>query len=252
MPLLFIVTSSATNACEEFTVILLAGGVGHRMYPLLLTTELSTSIKESSLIEKESHHPSFTHEIKALLPIANRPMIMYSLEWLENAGFRNIIVVTQKKNESALQTCLEEFLINARMNIDFIGISDDDHTTSDVHEEESEEKGFGTAEVLRKIRSRITTENVMIVSSDIICDAPLGSLLNLHRVHNATLTGLFFEPWKDTSIQSNTLSKKSTSNILESRVFLGVDAENKTKWIYIKSAADVDDVLSIRMAILRR
>ncbi len=49
---------------QEFQVILLVGGHGSRMYPL--TEEMS----------------------KYLLPIANRPLISYQLEFLENAGFR--------------------------------------------------------------------------------------------------------------------------------------------------------------------
>jgi hypothetical protein len=47
----------------EFQVVLLAGGPGSRMSPL------STEIP------------------KPLLPIANRPMISYQLEFLERAGF---------------------------------------------------------------------------------------------------------------------------------------------------------------------
>ena len=47
----------------EFQAVLLAGGLGERLYPL---TQKSC---------------------KALLPIANEPMIFYPLTWLERAGF---------------------------------------------------------------------------------------------------------------------------------------------------------------------
>jgi NDP-sugar pyrophosphorylase family protein len=53
---------------QEFQVILFAGGLGNRMYPL-------------------------TEEIpKVLLPVANRPLISYQLEFLERAGFSGTIM----------------------------------------------------------------------------------------------------------------------------------------------------------------
>jgi NDP-sugar pyrophosphorylase family protein len=209
---------------EEFTVVLLAGGLGHRMYPLLWTSE----------------------QTKALLPLANRPMIGYSLEWLENEGFRHVLVVTRKNYENAIHTFLDqEFLLNARMNVEVIGLDDSD--------QEEETSSFGTAEALRKIRPRITAEHVMIVSSDVICDAPLQPLLNLHRVRNSALTALFFEPWKESLIQSNVVSKKqSDAGALESRVFLGVDYRNEARWLYVKHAADMDETLNIYLPILQK
>ena len=49
----------------EMQVVLLAGGLGQKMYPLT-----------------QSNTP------KALLPIANRPLISYQLDLLEQCGFR--------------------------------------------------------------------------------------------------------------------------------------------------------------------
>jgi NDP-sugar pyrophosphorylase family protein len=226
---------------EEFTVVLLAGGLGHRMYPLLWTSE-----QQASEQAFERHHRSILYETKALLPLANRPMIGYSLEWLENEGFRHVLVVTRKNYENAIHTFLDqEFLLNARMNVEVIGLDDSD--------QEEETSSFGTAEALRKIRPRITAEHVMIVSSDVICDAPLQPLLNLHRVRNSALTALFFEPWKESLIQSNVVSKKqSDAGALESRVFLGVDYRNEARWLYVKHAADMDETLNIYLPILQK
>ena len=48
---------------SEFQVVILAGGTGHRMYPL-------------------------TDEVpKALLPVCNRPLLNYQIELLDKAGF---------------------------------------------------------------------------------------------------------------------------------------------------------------------
>jgi len=54
--------------------IVLAGGLGTRMYPLTKVTN------------------------KHLLPIYNRPMIYYPIEMMVGAGIRDILVVTGGKN----------------------------------------------------------------------------------------------------------------------------------------------------------
>lgn len=65
-------TVSSTVGAAEFQVVLLAGGPGSRMSPL------STEIP------------------KPLLPIANRPMISYQLEFLERCGFSGKINIVTK------------------------------------------------------------------------------------------------------------------------------------------------------------
>lgn len=57
----------SSRGAVEFQVVLLAGGPGSRMSPL------STEIP------------------KPLLPIANRPMISYQLEFLERCGFSGLV-----------------------------------------------------------------------------------------------------------------------------------------------------------------
>ncbi|KAI5851059.1 nucleotide-diphospho-sugar transferase [Tricharina praecox] len=41
---------------------------------------------------------------KALLPIANKPMLHYPLEWCEKAGFDSILVLTLKEHHAAIQS----------------------------------------------------------------------------------------------------------------------------------------------------
>ena len=254
-------TLTLTSIYEEFTVILLAGGLGHRMYPLLLTPQKqhrSSTVETTTIaVDREQRHPMRTnYETKALLPIANRPMIVYSLEWLESAGFQQILVVTKKNSENSIRTLIyHEFLMNIRMNIEVIGLDDDwDGMSSDgaLDETQSIDISLGTAEILRKIRPRITGENVMIVSSDVICDAPLHPMLDMYRTYNSTLTALFFEPWNDPSLQAGVIPKKPLMTALENRVFLGVDARHPTRWLYVESAAEIDEELQIYMPILRR
>jgi hypothetical protein len=255
--------TSLAGISDEFTVILLAGGLGHRMYPLLLAPQKhrSSTVENITIDREQQRHPMRTnYETKALLPIANRPMIVYSLEWLESAGFQQILVVTRKNSENSMRTLIyHEFLINSRMNIEVIGLDDDwdgmssdGGTFDDDDDAQSMDMSLGTAEILRKIRPRIIAENVMIVSSDVICDVPLHPMIDMYRTYNSILTALFFEPWNDPSLQAGAIPKKPLMTALENRVFLGVDARHPTRWLYVESAAEIDEELQIYMPILRR
>jgi choline kinase len=53
-----------TNLIQEFQVVILPGGAGRRMFPLIEDTP------------------------KCLLPVANRPLLSYQLELLERVGFK--------------------------------------------------------------------------------------------------------------------------------------------------------------------
>ena len=64
----------ATLATTEFQAVVLAG-FGNRLYPLTEDENLP----------------------KALLPVANKTMIYYQLQWLENAGIRDIMVVCSRE-----------------------------------------------------------------------------------------------------------------------------------------------------------
>jgi hypothetical protein len=74
-------TSLSSVGAVEFQVVLLAGGPGSRMSPL------STEIP------------------KPLLPIANRPMISYQLEFLERAGFSGACTCLQRGGSIAALRC---------------------------------------------------------------------------------------------------------------------------------------------------
>lgn len=68
----------------EFQAILLAGGEGERLYPLNRGTP------------------------KAMLPIANEPMIYYPLTYLEKNGFKQVIIVVQKQQAKQVDHYVKE------------------------------------------------------------------------------------------------------------------------------------------------
>ncbi|KAJ3347724.1 hypothetical protein HDU91_006718, partial [Kappamyces sp. JEL0680] len=70
---------------QEFIAIILCG-YGARMYPLT----------------EESNLP------KALLPIANKPMISHALEWVEKTSISNVLVVCYPEAKAKISSHVHE------------------------------------------------------------------------------------------------------------------------------------------------
>ena len=64
-------TRTTNRPSSEFQAVILAGGAGHRLYPLTSKTSC-----------------------KHLLPISNQPLLGYQLQMLEKSGFNEVIVIT--------------------------------------------------------------------------------------------------------------------------------------------------------------
>src|SRR5258708_6766607 len=70
----------------EYDAVILCGSSGSTLYPLT-----SESIP------------------KCLLPIANRPLIIYQLELLQTANFTRAIIVTRNTYLNAIQSAIDDF-----------------------------------------------------------------------------------------------------------------------------------------------
>eukprot|EP01105_Mastigella_eilhardi_P006435 TRINITY_DN1800_c0_g2_i2.p1 TRINITY_DN1800_c0_g2~~TRINITY_DN1800_c0_g2_i2.p1 ORF type:complete len:482 (+),score=140.88 TRINITY_DN1800_c0_g2_i2:25-1446(+) len=135
----------------EFHVVLLAGGTGSRMYPLVSPTALP----------------------KSMLPVANRPLVTYQLECLDAAGFRSVTVVTNPAATQQLSTVTRD-LYNSKIAVDFVSHKDT----------------LGTAEVVAKLRDRIK-DHLVLMSGDVVTDpALLHVMADLHRAKDAAVTML--------------------------------------------------------------
>ena len=132
---------------KEFTAVVLAGGVGTKLTPL------------------STNYP------KAMLPVANNPMISYALKWLVNGGFtKPLIVVTQTHSAQieawAAQACPE---IGCTPSFQVIP----DETMS--------------AQALKAVASKIE-RNAFVVSCDTITDISISNVLSFHRSKQSTAT----------------------------------------------------------------
>ncbi len=190
---------------REFTAVLLAASEGDNLYPL--TEELP---------------PAF-------LTVANRPLISYQIEMLENAGgFYDAIVVAHERYMPRLVKYIaDEYKGSLKLHA---------FTVDDTAD---------SADALRQLKPRLTTNDVVVIAGDTICDVPFQQLADLHRLQTSAVTVLF----KERAPRAPTDKKKARD--LDGADFVGLDRKG-TRLIYLESAADCDDdVLTVSESMLR-
>ncbi|CDJ30201.1 eukaryotic initiation factor-2B gamma subunit, putative [Eimeria mitis] len=184
------------NPFPEFQVVVLAGGSGSRLSSLL-----------------DSNVSAGTASCKALLPVANRPMIWYCLRNLQEATFggkpklappydMDVIVVTQAQQQAELSAYLQQEFRSSFRRLEVIGLK----CTRRGEEEDAEDalltgnrrrsvdisddpdqRVCGTAEALQQIRHLITTDFI-VLSCDLIGNVDFFALANRHRAEGAACT----------------------------------------------------------------
>ncbi|GLB37163.1 putative nucleotidyl transferase [Lyophyllum shimeji] len=109
---------------------------------------------------------------KALLPVANKPMIDYTLTWLEQAGIKDVLLICPSIHRPAIYHHIHS---GASVSLSSLRI---DLQTYD----ESQDSSAGTCTLLRHFSSRIT-EDFVLVPCDFIPppSLPLTVLLNKFR-----------------------------------------------------------------------
>ncbi|OKL56126.1 hypothetical protein UA08_08719 [Talaromyces atroroseus] len=117
---------------------------------------------------------------KCLIPIANRPMVWYPLDWCYRMGITNITLITPPTSKAPLEAALSQ---NPHLTSlpapspSVLAPSDLTLTT-------------GTAELLRlpEVQSAIKSDFILL-PCDLICDIPGESLLEAWMVSQAALSG---------------------------------------------------------------
>ncbi|KAK0612852.1 hypothetical protein B0T17DRAFT_386065 [Bombardia bombarda] len=132
-----------------------------------------------------SSFPTFTanpdENPKALLPIANRPMVWYPLDFCYRAGITNITLVCPPSAAAAITTALNTnpFLTSLPYpRPDLLAPKDLDQNT-------------GTAEILRlpELQSAVTSD-FLVLPCDLVCELGADKLLQAWMVKSASLPDL--------------------------------------------------------------
>lgn len=183
----------------SYQAILLAGGDDKRLYPL--------------------------SSVKALLPVANKPLISYPLKALSDAACKHcFIVVSGEKPAASIQAWLNTEYKDKGMQCEVGG---DVHglgssccmlggtsggrampgvlpasfpcATSGQHQHclhpsqvITVAEDHGTADALRAISAKLTAQTVVVVSGDLLTDLPISTLVANHQMNATLATVLLF------------------------------------------------------------
>ncbi|GLT81805.1 hypothetical protein SLE2022_002370 [Rubroshorea leprosula] len=134
----------------DFQVVVLAGGTSKNLIPL---------------VSKEVP--------KALLPVANRRLISYVLEHLEQNNLKDLIVVEGKDAALHVGGWISGAFVD-RLHVEVVAVPED----------------VGTAGAIRAIAHHLTAEDILVVSGDLVSDVPPGAVVASHRRHGAAVTAV--------------------------------------------------------------
>ncbi|KAH6914146.1 nucleotide-diphospho-sugar transferase [Coprinopsis sp. MPI-PUGE-AT-0042] len=121
---------------------------------------------------------------KALLPVANKPLLEYVLSWIEKSGINDVLLICPAIHRAALYHHLHSDVTSSSLRVDIESY------------EETQESPAGTCELLRHFAKRIT-EDFVLVPCDFLAPPalPLSDLLDTFRVESTSNDTLLTSCW---------------------------------------------------------
>ncbi|KAJ1739234.1 Translation initiation factor eIF-2B subunit gamma [Coemansia sp. RSA 989] len=169
-----------------------------------------------------TEHASKSH---ALLPIANRPMIWYTLQWLEQGGVLDIKIVTTRESEADIVGYIEVYKGIASITVKALG-----------------EVG-GTADALRQVAPLIKS-NFVVVPCDLVVDVPATHFFDLVRIKRPAVAAMFCEPMKSEGGGGSTKSA-------DTQLCVGID-QPTSRLVLLQEIEEEHEDLALPMPLIRR
>ncbi|KAF8039641.1 hypothetical protein BT93_B1999 [Corymbia citriodora subsp. variegata] len=195
----------------DFQVVVLAGGFSKKLVPL---------------VSKEVP--------KALLPVANRPVLSYVLELLEQSNLKDLIVVVEGEDAALLVGGWISGAFVDRLHVEVAAVPED----------------IGTAGALRAIAHHLTAKDILVVSGDLVSDVPPGAVAAAHRRHNAVVTAMLCSAPVSGPAESGSSVVKDKTKKAGRYNLIGLD-HSKQFLLYIATGAELEKDLRIQKSILR-
>lgn len=173
------------------------------------------------------------HEItagkpKCLLPIGNKPLVWYPIHKLQHIGFTDVILIIFENQKVEIQNALDK--LGLLIKIEYVTVKNEDQ---------------GTADSLRSIHDKIHSD-VLILSCDFVSDVNLGGILNLFRMHNASLCALLLNtPTNQVAVPGPKIKYKPERDLI------GLDAQTN-RLVFLASASDFESSVSLPKALIRK
>lgn len=108
---------------------------------------------------------------KPLLPIGKKKLIWFPVNWLKQSGFESVIIITL----DSMKFDIEEAISDIQIQTKFIACPD--------------ANDFGTLDSLCLLEQHINKHaSVLVVNCDIITNIKLHKFVDIHRLHDSTVT----------------------------------------------------------------
>ncbi|CAH2010654.1 unnamed protein product [Acanthoscelides obtectus] len=171
-----------------------------------------------------------TTKPKCLLPVGPMPLVWYPLYKLEQTGFTDVILVILEHQKSEIQSALDKTGIEIRIEYATI----------------AENEEIGTADSLRMLYDRLKSD-VLVVSCDFITDVDLYGLLDIYRMHDASVASLLLHPQHTEVIAVP--GPKSKHKV--ERDLIGIDQQTN-RLVFLASASDFESELTLPKSLLKK
>ncbi|EPS58272.1 hypothetical protein M569_16543, partial [Genlisea aurea] len=195
----------------DFQVVVLAGGFSKTLHPL---------------VSKEVP--------KALLPVADRHVLSFVLELLEQNDIKNAIVVVEGESAALLISAWISAAFLDRLNVEVIAVPED----------------VGTAGALREIDIRLTAKDILVVSGDLVTDVAPGAVAAAHRRHDAAVTAMLCSVPVSGQSDSGSSSGKDKGKKTGRFNIIGLDPTNHFL-LHLVAGGEVEEDIRIQKSILR-
>ena len=158
---------------------------------------------------------------KSFLPVINKPILFYQLEFLERKKFKNIHLLVNHDDLEKTKELISQF--KSSLNIDVLEITNDLPDTFNI------------------IKNNLTKNNFILVEADSILSFNLGDFIDYH-IDNNNLLSIILQK-KD--FESNKM-KFSQDDVVDT---FGIDYNDNNRVVYYnkKKSADADLVINKRI-----
>ncbi|KAK7400118.1 hypothetical protein VNO78_11318 [Psophocarpus tetragonolobus] len=194
----------------DFQVVVLGGGVSKKLLPLV-SQELPN----------------------ALLPVANRPVLSYVLEYLELSNLKDLIVVVEGEEVALHVGAWISGAYADRLHVEVAAVPED----------------VGTAGAIRAISHHLTAKDILVVSGDLVTDVPLGAVAATHRRHDAVVTAMLCAAPVSGPSESVSSGGKDKTKKPGRYDLIGLDP-TKQFLVHIATGAEVEKDLRIQKSML--
>ncbi|GMM28138.1 translation initiation factor eIF2B subunit gamma [Martiniozyma asiatica (nom. inval.)] len=174
---------------------------------------------------------------KAILPVANKPLIHYVLDWCDQAPFKSISVISDIKSGQSISECVESYQSSRNKELS---------VTSPIKILTNDATSTGGA-ITSYFEDTDALENYLILPCDFITDLPPQVLIEYYRQNSDEYSGL--------TVFYNNIFENIDSKHFKSNYTLYSKESNGTNVLldmYSKEFVNMDKFLKIRTQLLWR